>query len=278
MLGIVILIIAGLLVFRLMSGSPPPPPADKVVVPNFVGQTFDQAKPIAEAKGLVLVPVAFVKSNDQAEGTITGQDPGPDSQVANGAQVSVTVVTGKDLVPVPDVRNATEAQALTAIVKAGLNPGTRQDAFDPTVPVGSVMGTSPVGGTLVATGTNVDYVLSKGPQPSPSPSATPSATPTPPPTPAPTASPQPSASPPPLINVGEYRCQRLDQATAAVAADGFSLGEVTPQPPGYVVGPDSYIFGQLPLPGTKQAPGSPISLQAYDPASYPYATCPPPGP
>ena len=269
-LGIVVLAAAGYLVFRVMSGGGTPPPADKVVVPDFVGQTLDQAKPLAEAKGLVLFPIAFVKSNDQAEGTITVQDPGPDSRVDKGAQINLTVVTGKNLVPVPDVRNMTESEALIAIVKALLNPGAKQEAFDPVVPAGSVIGTSPVGGTPVATGTTVDYVLSKGPQPSPSESATA--------TPLPSESATASGTPPALINVGEYRCQRLDQAMAAIEADGFSLGGVTPQPPGYVVGADSFVFGQLPLPGTKQAPGTAISLQAYDPASYPYATCPPPGP
>ncbi len=269
-LGIVILAAAGYLVFRVMSGGGTPPPADKVVVPDFVGQTLDQAKPIAEAKGLVLFPIAFVKSNDQAEGTITVQDPGPDSRVDKGAQINLTVVTGKNLVSVPDVRNMTESEALIAIVKAVLNPGTKQEAFDPVVPAGSVIGTSPVGGTPVATGTTIDYVLSKGPQPSPSESATA--------TPLPSESATSSGTPPALINVGEYRCQRLDQAMAAITADGFNLSGVTPQPPSYAVGADSFVFGQLPLPGTKQAPGTAISLQAYDPASYPYATCPPPGP
>lgn len=269
-LGILILAAAGYLVFRVMSGGGTPPPADKVVVPNFVGQTLDQANPIATTKGLVLFPIAFVKSNVQAEGTITVQDPGADSQVDKGTQINVTVVTGKNLVPVPDVRNATESAALVAIVKAGLNPGTKQEAFDPVVPAGAVMSTTPVGGTPVATGTTIDYILSKGPQPSPSESATA--------TPSPTRSATATPTPPALINVGEYRCQRLDQAMAAIGADGFTLGEVTPQPPGYVVGADSFVFGQLPLPGTKQAPGATIALQAYDPASYPFATCPPSGP
>jgi eukaryotic-like serine/threonine-protein kinase len=269
-LGIVILAAAGYLVFRVMSGGGATPPVNKVVVPDFVGQTLDQARPIAAAKDLVLVPIAFVKSNTQAEGTITMQDPGADSQVDKGAQINLTVVTGANPIPVPDVRNMTESQAVIAIVKATLSLGTKQEAFDPVVPVGAVISTTPIGGTPVATGATVDYVLSKGPEPSPSESPTASPSPS---QPAPA-----SATPPALLNVGEYRCQRLDQAMAAIEADGFSVGDVTPQPPGYVVGADSFVFGQSPLPGTKQAPGTAILLQAYDPGSYPYATCPPTGP
>jgi len=269
-LGIVILAAAGYLVFRVMSGGGATVPANKVVVPDFVGQTLDQARPIAAAKGLVLVPIAFVKSNTQAEGTITMQDPGPDSQVDKGAQINLTVVTGANLVSVPDVRNMTESEALIAIVKATLNPGTKQEAFDPVVPVGAVISTTPIGGTPVAAGATVDYVLSKGPEPSPSESPVAS--------PSPIESAPASGTPPALINVGEYRCQRLDLAMAAIEADGFSVGGVTPQPSGYVVGADSFVFGQSPLPGTKQTPGTAILLQAYDPGSYPYATCPPTGP
>jgi Uncharacterized protein conserved in bacteria len=242
-----------------------------VLVPNFVGQTLEQARPLAEAKSLLLVATKFVKSNDQPEGTITEQAPGPDATVAKGATINVTVVTGQALVGVPDVRNLTLAEALKALVEAQLTPGAQTDAFDPVVPLGAVISTSPTTSTQVATGTTVDYVLSKGPEPTPSPTPAPTPSPTPVPTPPPTS--PPTATP--LSTVGEYRCQTLDQAKADIAADGFSVGTVTAQPPPYVAAADSFVFQQLPLPGKKRAPGTPIDLGVYDPASYPFPTCPP---
>jgi len=79
-----------------------------------------------------------------------------------------------------------------------------------------------------------------------------------------------------VSTVGEYRCETLSEATADIAADGFTLGTVTAEPPGYTADGTSYVFQQLPLPGKKRAPGTAIDLGVYDPGSYPYPTCPPP--
>ena len=266
MLGLAILVAVGFLVFRLLTGGSTPPPS-QVVVPNFVGQTVDNATQLAEAKGLKLVP-QFVKSNEQPEGTITNQDPPANTSVDAGASVTITVISGQQVVAVPDLRGKTVAAAATALVQAGLAPGTEVDSFDPTVPAGEVIASSPVAGTQVTTGTTVDYVVSKGPEPTATPSPTPS--PTAAPTPSPTPSPTPTAA---LTNVGEYRCQTLAAATAQITGDGFIVGTVTPQPPGYTAADDSIVYQQSPLPGKKAAPGSAIDLTAYDPASIP--TCPP---
>ncbi len=271
LLGLGILAAVGFLAFRLLTGGSTPAP-EQVVVPNFVGQTLDQARPLADAKGLVIVTTKFVKGTEP-EGTITEQDPLPDAKVDKGATVNVTVVSGQALVGIPDVRNLTQSEALKALIEARLSPGAMSDAFDVSVPAGSVISTSPPIGTQVAAGTTVDYVLSKGPEPTPTPAPTPTPEPTPSPTPVPTPTPTPT-----LNTVGEYRCQTLDQATADILADGFALGTVTAQPAGYTAAGDSYVFEQLPLPAKKRAPGTTIDLGVYDPASYPYATCPPAGP
>ncbi len=278
LLGLGLLVVIGFIVFRLMSGGPAPT-GTQVVVPNFVGQTLDQAQTLATAQGLVVSPTKFVTSSDQPEGTVTEQDPQPNAQVAKGSTVSVTVVTGKALVAVPDLRNLTQAAAITALVQAQLTPGAGTEAADPEVPKGSVISSSPSTGIEVAVGTTVDYLLSTGPAatPTPTPSPTPSPTPTPTPTPAPTPTPTPAPTPTPtpLNTIGEYRCQTLGQAKADIAADGFVVGTVTPQPAGYTAADDSFVFDQLPLPGKKRALGTKVDLSVYDPASYPYPTCPP---
>jgi beta-lactam-binding protein with PASTA domain len=65
----------------------------------------------------------------------------------------------------------------------------------------------------------------------------------------------------------------LAEATAALTGDGFTLGTVTAQPAGYTAADDSVVIEQSPSPGQKRAPGTPIDLTVYDPASL--ATCPP---
>ena len=115
------LAVVGLLAFRLLT-SHPIPVAEQVVVPSFIGQTVAVAQPLADAKGLILVTSKFVKG-DQPDGTIVDQDPKPDATVAKGATINLTIVTGKAVVPVPDVRNMDESEALKALLEVGLTPG-----------------------------------------------------------------------------------------------------------------------------------------------------------
>ena len=58
----------------------------------------------------------------------------------------MTVAAGVGTVPVPDLRNLTEQQAVQAIADAGLSVGIRSEAFDPLVPAGIVVSQNPSAG------------------------------------------------------------------------------------------------------------------------------------
>jgi beta-lactam-binding protein with PASTA domain len=149
-------------------------------------------------------------------------------------------------------------------VAAGLAPGTQTDAFDPVIAFGLIVSQVPSPGLVANKGTAVDYVVSKGPEPSATPSPTPSPTPTPTPTPTPS---------PAQLTVNDYRCVTLDAATAKITDDGFKLGTVTGSPDGYTPTPDSIVTNQTPNPGRKRAPGTAINLVVVDPTALP--SCPP---
>src|SRR5206468_10999949 len=111
--------------------------------------------------------------------------------------IQVTVAAGLEQVPMPDLRNKSEAQAVQEIVTAGLTPGVKTEAFDPVVPAGLVVTQSPAPGVVVTKGTPVGYTSSKGSAPTPSPTPSPTPTPTPTPTPAPAPPPTPTPTPKP---------------------------------------------------------------------------------
>ena len=67
----------------------------------------------------------------------------PRRRSSTPGSVRVTVASGLEQVPMPDLRNKTEAQAVQEIVTAGLRPGLKTEAFDPTVPVGLVVSQIP---------------------------------------------------------------------------------------------------------------------------------------
>ena len=87
----------------------------------------------------------------------------------------MTVAAGQTQVPAPDLRNKTEAQAVTELVSADLRPGTKTEAFDPTVPVGLIVSQNPAPGVIVARDRRSTTSCRKGPEPTPTPTPSPDA-------------------------------------------------------------------------------------------------------
>jgi serine/threonine-protein kinase len=189
------------LVYQLASGTNPGPGASPqlVTVPNFVGQQIDAATDEAERLGVILAPTG-VESTEPA-GTILTQDAAAGAEIEAGGTVNVTVAAAPGTVQVPDLKNQTERDAITALFAENLRPGISTEAFDPVVPEGLIVSQEPPFGAQVARQTQVNYVISLGPEPTPTPSPTPTPTPepTPTPTPEPTPTPTPEVTPTPEI-------------------------------------------------------------------------------
>jgi serine/threonine-protein kinase len=270
-LAIAILALAVFAIMKLTSG-PGASPAPQVLVPNLVGKTFADAQTAALAVGLQVQQVAFEVSTTQKPGTITKQDPADGSTVDKGSTIKLTMARGPDGVAMPDLRGRPEQEAVNLIAAAGLTIGTRTEAFDPLYPALSIVSTSPGPNVVVAPGSPVDYVVSKGPEPTPTTLPTPTPAPTPAPTPVPpTATPPPPPPPTPTptpapLTVKDYRCVLLAQAKADIVNDGFTVGTIS--------GPNddaSIVVAQDPAPDAKRAPGSAINLTVE---AQPVATCP----
>ena len=197
---IAIALLAGVafLVFQLASGTGPGPSATPglVSVPNFVGRPIADATADAQALGIKLTATT-VEDATVLAGTILTQDTAPGTQIATDGEVKVTVAAAVGTAPVPDLKNKTDSDAITAIIAAGLVPGNRTEAFDPVVPPGLVATQNPSAGIVVQKGTRVDWTVSTGASPSPSESASPSPSPTPTPEPTPTPNPTPTPTPTP---------------------------------------------------------------------------------
>ncbi|MFP5341874.1 MAG: Stk1 family PASTA domain-containing Ser/Thr kinase [Candidatus Limnocylindria bacterium] len=178
-LALLLLAAVAFVVVQLLSGPSTPPPATDVEVPNFVGRTLEDAT--NEADGLGITLVATTEPSDQAVGTVLSQDTTPGTLVPPGSRINVVVAGGLETVPVPDLRNRTESEALQLIAEAGLTIGQRRTDFDEVVPVGLIATQSPGPGVVVEKGTAIDYVVSDGPEPTPTPTPPPTPTPTPPP-------------------------------------------------------------------------------------------------
>jgi polar amino acid transport system substrate-binding protein len=197
---------------------------DTIPVPDVTGLTEDDAIAVLVDAGLE-PGTRVAKANDSIlKGDIIRTDPPAGTQVAPGSIVNYVVSRGPaptapptsnptatpkptstpkptaGPVQVPDLRGETEADAVTLLVEAKLEPGQRFERTNNTIPAGSVIRTAPAAGVFVAPGTQIDYFVSIGPEPTAAPS-TPRPTPqptdkpvrTPRPTPQPTA--EPTAEP-----------------------------------------------------------------------------------
>ncbi len=109
-------------VFQLASGGGTPP-AQKVTVPNFVGMLVADASRQAQTLQLTLDPTGA--ESTEPPGTILAQDVPVGAKVDAGSAIKLTVAAPPGTVPVPDLKNKPENEAIQAIVDAGLRPGGR---------------------------------------------------------------------------------------------------------------------------------------------------------
>ena len=133
-----------------------------VSVPNVVGDTQAAAESAITAVGLVVGTITSVSSNTVAVGDVISQSPVAGTTAATGSAVDLVISSGPALIAVPNVVGLTQTSASSAITSAGLVVGTVTLACSRTVASGIVISESPVAGTLVAAGSAVDLVVSRG--------------------------------------------------------------------------------------------------------------------
>ncbi len=135
------------------------------LVPNVVGQTQAAATSALTSAGLALGNVFQAFHPTVPSGSVINQMTSAGTYVALGTHIDLTVSKGPQTVLVPNVVGQTQASATTAITGAGLTVGTITQAYSPTVPTGTVISQTPVGGGSALPGSAVDLTVSKGVEP-----------------------------------------------------------------------------------------------------------------
>jgi serine/threonine-protein kinase len=95
--------------------------------------------------------------------TVGGQTLAPGAQIVKGTPVDVVISQGPMPRTIPKVTNQPFDAANAALTKLGLQVTRLDDQFDDKVPVGQVLSTDPKAGQKVPRGSNVNIVVSKGP-------------------------------------------------------------------------------------------------------------------
>ncbi len=139
----------------------PPPPGDLVTVPDLSGETPGEASAALADLGLVLGSVDSLRHPRVPDGVILGQSPLPGQLSLVGDTVRITMSTGPETRPVPDVVRLRADRAQTVLEASGFSVVV--DSVDSEMPRGGVVVMDPEPGTEATLPREVHLTVSKGP-------------------------------------------------------------------------------------------------------------------
>lgn len=129
-------------------------------MPDVVGKTFEEAKKLLEAKGLV-VDATYRKDNSVLENQVLEQSISFGAEVKRGNKVILTVSSGKELIEIPNVSGKTREEAEKILKDLGFEVYVLEN-HDPSVEKGKVIEYTPNNGTPIPYGSTVTIYVSKG--------------------------------------------------------------------------------------------------------------------
>lgn len=135
----------------------------KVVVPNLLGMTEDEAKAALKKKNLGYSIAGREESDKYAAGEIMEQSEKANSKVEKNTEIKVVISTGKakKTVSVPDVKGMSEDDAQKTLENLNLVVEAQAQNSD-TVASGKVISTDPAEGTQLTEGSKVTMYVSLG--------------------------------------------------------------------------------------------------------------------
>ncbi len=134
-------------------------PAPTTIVPDVVGLSVSAARVLLEAALLTMGSQTSVYNATVPVGTIFQQAPTPGLTVLIGTGVDVRVSLGVAPITVPFLVGLTAAAASIALTNAGLRTGDISYVSDSEAVIGNVVGQEIAGGTVVAGGSRVGFVI-----------------------------------------------------------------------------------------------------------------------
>lgn len=131
---------------------------------DLVGLSTNDATTALKTVGLNATISDQVFSEIVPKGKIISTDPGGGGKVKAGGAVSLVVSKGPERFSVPIVKGLTQDAATTLLQKDSLTVGTIKQSFDPKIPQGVVISSTPRAGTSLRANAQVDLLVSQGPE------------------------------------------------------------------------------------------------------------------
>ena len=159
-IGVLLLIAVGLLIFFLSSGG-----ESKVEVPSVVSLSEEEAKAALKKVELEVGDVKKESSETVESGKVISSNPSAKTKVKKGTAVNLVVSSGPEApkqVKVPNLRNKTPKEAEKELEALGLKYTYGGELYDPEVASGKICAQDPAADEMVNVGTGIMCHLSKG--------------------------------------------------------------------------------------------------------------------
>lgn len=198
---------------------------EAVLVPPLTRLSPDQARKLLEPKGLMLIVAERREDPKMEPGLVIAQTPLEGSKVKRGAEVKVVISTGQNEAEVPSLAKLPLTGAVQLLSRAGFQVGTTTRQSHDEIPKDHLITSAPPPGQKAAKGTQVNLVVSDGPE---------------------------------GVEVPKVVLQGLNRAKEAITKAGLDLGKVT-----YASDEDrrpGLILRQTPAAGEKAPKGSKVDL------------------
>lgn len=132
------------------------------MVPDMIGSTPEQARVIAETRGLLLVVGGEEENEEVATNLICRQAPMPGSMVNNKSTVTVFISKGSDEIILPDLKGIGLSEATVQLSNMGLRVGEVKSEENAVVEKDKIISTNPPAGSRVRKNDVISVVLSRG--------------------------------------------------------------------------------------------------------------------
>ena len=142
------------------------PPVEKVKVPNLVGGIYETVQQDLNLLGDFKLVLGETVSDKSAVGTILDQSPAGGTELNEGEplEIVITISGGPEPVSMPDLVKEEYSQAYLTVKELGLSAALPTYEYHDDIPENHVISHTPLKGNPVAPGTQVQMVVSLGPQ------------------------------------------------------------------------------------------------------------------
>ena len=137
-------------------------PGNRVVVPSVAGMSVKEAKATLSPLGLTYKIADETFSEDIPKGKIISSRPAGGGRISEAGTVLLFLSKGAERYTIPNLKGLTVESATSVLQAEPLVIGTTTESFDPKIPEGAIISTSPVAGTKATRGSAINIVVSKG--------------------------------------------------------------------------------------------------------------------